>query len=118
MKIVVIGASKGTGALAVQLALDRGHTVTAFARNPQNLALEHPGLERVAGDFLNPASVDAVVSGHDAVLVTAFPSRLKDWKTNPYFFSQGTGHVIEAMKRHGVKRLVVLSALGVGDSLP
>jgi putative NADH-flavin reductase len=32
MNILVLGASQGTGALAVQAALSRGHSVTAFAR--------------------------------------------------------------------------------------
>src|SRR5271169_2068667 len=44
MKISVIGGSQGTGALAVTAALARGHEVTAFARSPQKLELEHPKL--------------------------------------------------------------------------
>ena len=51
MNILVIGASQGTGALAVRAALDKGHNVTAFARSPQKLALEHAQLRRVAGDW-------------------------------------------------------------------
>ena len=45
MNILVIGASQGTGALAVRAALDKGHRATAFARSPQKLALEHPQLQ-------------------------------------------------------------------------
>ncbi len=37
-------------------------------------------------------------------------------KENPYYFSQGTNHVIASMERYGVRKLVVLSAPGVGDS--
>ncbi len=118
MNILVIGASQGTGALAVRRALDKGHRVTAFARSPQKLALEHAQLERVAGDFHEAASVEAAVPGHDAVIVTASASRLSSFKENPRYFSRGTGHVIDAMKKGGGKRLVVLSALGVGDSRP
>lgn len=39
MRILVLGASQGTGALAVKNALDRGHDVTAYARSPQKLEL-------------------------------------------------------------------------------
>ena len=116
MRILVIGASQGTGALAVQTALDRGHQVTAFARSPQKLALEHAKLKKVTGDFHRADSVEAAVPGHDAVLVTASATRLRAFKDNPRYFSQGTGYVIDAMKKTGTRRLVVLSALGVGET--
>ncbi|WP_158623738.1 NAD(P)-dependent oxidoreductase [Corallococcus llansteffanensis] len=116
MRIVVIGASQGTGALAVRTALDRGHAVTAFARSPEKLVLEHPKLTRLKGDFHQRASVEEAVRGHDAVIVTASATQLKAFKENPNYFSQGTGFVIDAMKAHGVRKLSVLSALGTGDS--
>jgi len=116
MRLLVIGASQGTGALAVKEGLARGHEVTAFARSPQKLPLEHPKLTRVAGDFHQRASVDAAVRGHEAVIITASATTLKAFKQNPRYFSLGTGHVIDAMKALGVKRLVVLSALGTGES--
>lgn len=116
MKLLIIGASQGTGALAVRAALDKGHSVTAFARHPDKLVLEHPELRRVTGDFHQASSVEAAVPGHDAVIVTASATRLRAFKENPRYFSQGTGYVIDAMKNAGVKRLVVLSALGVGES--
>jgi uncharacterized protein YbjT (DUF2867 family) len=118
MNILIVGASQGTGALAVRAALDRGHRVTAFARSPEKLALDPPQLRKVTGDFHQAASLDAVVPGHDAVIVTASATRLRAFKENPRYFSQGTGYAIDAMKKAGVKRLVVLSALGVGESRP
>jgi uncharacterized protein YbjT (DUF2867 family) len=118
VNILVVGASHGTGASAVRAALDRGHRVTAFARSPQKLALEHAQLTRVAGDFHQAASVEAAVAGHDAVIVTASATSLGAFKENPRYFSHGTGNVMDAMKKEGVKRLVVLSALGTGDSRP
>lgn len=114
--LLVVGASKGTGALAVKAALARGHAVTAFARSPEKLALEDAKLTRVKGDFFDARSVAAAVEGHDAVIVTASVSALSEFKTNPTYFSQGTRHVIDGMKQHGVKRLVILSALGTGES--
>jgi uncharacterized protein YbjT (DUF2867 family) len=116
MHILIIGASQGTGAFAVRAALDRGHQATAFARTPGNLELDHPQLRKVAGDFHQMSALDAVMPGHDAVIVTASASGLGAFKENPRYFSQGTGYTIDAMKKAGVKRLVVLSALGVGES--
>jgi uncharacterized protein YbjT (DUF2867 family) len=116
MKMLVVGASGGTGALAARLALDRGHAVTAFARHPEALVLDHPQLTRFTGDFHDRASVEAAVAGHEAVIVTAAAGQLRAYKQNPNYFSQGTGHVIDAMKAQGVRRLVILSAFGVGES--
>jgi putative NADH-flavin reductase len=118
MKILVIGASQGTGALCVGLALERGHEVTAFARTPAKLAIEHARLKKVPGDFHDAESVARVVAGQDAVIVTAAAGSLKGFKEKPDFFSSGTRHVIAAMKAGGSRRLVVLSALFVGDSRP
>jgi uncharacterized protein YbjT (DUF2867 family) len=118
VNILVVGASAGTGALVVSTALERGHDVAAFARSPQKLTLQHPKLTRIAGSFHDAAAVDAAVRGRDAVIVTASTSTLKAFKDNPTYFSQGTAHVIDAMKAHGVRRLVILSALGTNDSRP
>jgi uncharacterized protein YbjT (DUF2867 family) len=116
MRILVLGASQGTGALAVRTALDKGHSATAFARSPDKLKLEHPQLRRVRGDFHDAASVQAAVPGHDAVIVTVSATSLGAFKQNPRYFSQGTAYTIDAMKKAGVKRLVILSALGTGPS--
>jgi uncharacterized protein YbjT (DUF2867 family) len=117
MKILIIGASQGTGALAVKEALKRGHAVTAFSRAPERLGVEHPHLSLAKGDFHDAESVSDAVRGQGAVLLTASPTSMKAFKQNPNYFSQGTGYVISGMKAHDVKRLVVLSAFGVGESL-
>ena len=107
MKILILGASQGTGALCVKSALAKGHTVTAFARTPTKLA----------GDFHDAASVRAAVAGHDAVIICVSSTSLAGFKAKPDYFSSGTKFTIDAMKEHGAKRLVVLSAQGAGDSI-
>ena len=116
MNILILGASRGTGALCVQEALGRGHSVSAFARSPQNLKVTHERLKLVTGDFHNRESVDGAVKGHDAVIITASATSMKAFKENANYFSEGTGYAIDSMKAHGVKRLVILSALGTGES--
>jgi uncharacterized protein YbjT (DUF2867 family) len=116
LRLLVVGASQGTGALTVSAALARGHQVTAFSRSPQKLTIEHASLTRRAGSFHDAAAVDAAVVGHDAVIITAAPPSLAGFKENPTYVSSGIALVIEAMKRHGVPRLVVLSALGTAES--
>jgi uncharacterized protein YbjT (DUF2867 family) len=118
MKILVIGASQGTGALSVKAALAKGHAVSAFSRTPSKLGMEHPKLTLIAGDFHDAKSVSDAVAGHDAVIISASPTKLSAIKDKPDYFSRGTKYCIDAMKEHGIKRLVVLTAHGVAESKP
>ena len=68
MNLLVFGASGGTGSRLVQQALDKGHVVTAFARDPAKIRLTHANLRVVRGDVLQPDSVDAAMTGQEAVV--------------------------------------------------
>ncbi len=68
MKLLIFGATGGTGRALVQQALEQGHVVTAFARNPSKISAVHSNLHIVKGDILDYASVEAAVHGQDAVL--------------------------------------------------
>src|SRR5438067_10520649 len=75
MKLLVFGATGGTGSRLVQQALQQGHVVTAFARDPGKIHLTHDNLRIVRGDILQPDSVEKALSGQDAV-VSALGTRL------------------------------------------
>jgi putative NADH-flavin reductase len=75
MKLLVFGATGGTGSRLVEQALRQGHLVTAFARDPAKIHLTHDHLRVVTGDVLDRASVNAAVDGQDAV-VSALGTRL------------------------------------------
>ena len=75
MKLLVLGASGGTGKQLVQQALGQGHLVTAFVRDPAKIEVPHPNLRVVRGDVLQPDTVEAAVAGQDAVL-SALGTRL------------------------------------------
>lgn len=68
MKVLVFGASGGTGRNIVQQALAQGHTVTAFVRDPARIRVAHESLRIVRGDISSSDSVTAAVAGQDAVL--------------------------------------------------
>ncbi|MCU1525056.1 MAG: NAD-dependent epimerase [Microbacteriaceae bacterium] len=107
MKIVIFGANGPTGQLATKQALAEGHTVTAFTRHPEAFPLRDENLRVMQGDVFDPASVDRAVAGQDAVLSTlGVPFGRK--KISVY--SVGTAHILEAMKDHGVRRLVAVSS--------
>src|SRR5919107_4738813 len=112
MKVLIIGATGATGKILMREALAMGHEVTALARNPSAVASEEDLLRVVQGNALEVSSVEAAVAGQDAVL-----SALGTSSTRPTtLFSESTHNVIGAMDKHGVRRLVCITGVGVGDS--
>ena len=112
MKVLIIGATGATGKILMREALAQGHEVTALARNPSAVAPEDHRLRVVEGNALDESSVEAAVAGQDAVLLA-----LGTRSTRPTtLFSESTHNVIGAMDKHGVRRLVCITGIGVGDS--
>jgi putative NADH-flavin reductase len=111
MRLLIFGATGGTGRELVRQALERGHAVTAFVRDPAALDAQR-GLRTVAGDVLDAAAVARAVPGHDAVLCSlgkpaTSPGRLR---------SEGTTNIVRAMQAAGPTRLICQSTIGIGDT--
>ena len=58
MKLVIFGATGTVGEKVVEQALEQGHQVTAFARTPAKLNVQHPNLLLFQGDVMNLSSVE------------------------------------------------------------
>lgn len=112
MKVIVFGATGKTGQHVLRAALAQEHEVTAFGRSVERIDIDNPALETHKGDVFDADAVSGAVTGHDAAIVCLGPIGLKDKTT----LSTGTTAVVDAMTAHGVQRLVVMSAAGVGDS--
>jgi putative NADH-flavin reductase len=111
--ILVIGASKGIGLETVKRALEAGHVVRALARGAHEIAIDNGRLQKIAGSALDPAAVAEAVRGVDAVIMALGTTNL----LNPgRLFSDATRIAIDAMQAAGVKRLIVVTGLGAGDS--
>ncbi|MEP6815589.1 MAG: SDR family oxidoreductase [Marmoricola sp.] len=107
MRIAVFGASGPTGRLLTTQALDAGHEVRAVTRRPDEFPVQHPALTVVGADVYDAAAVGELVAGTDAVLSTlgvSFTRRPID------LYSVSAGHLVSAMRKHGVKRLVLVSS--------
>lgn len=124
MDILVVGASRGSGAAVVRALAGEGHRVTAFARsaNTADLGLGNDDVIRVDGDVMDDDALDKAMVGQDAVVVTLGISdnpiavRFRRSSTPLDVRSEGTRRVIEAMQRADVRRLVVQSTYGLGET--
>lgn len=115
MRIALIGATGMVGSAVLKELLDRGHEVTAIARNPGKLELQK-GLTAQKGDALDSAQVARLVRGHDAVFSTINPGA-----ENPQAYDltlKGVRSVIEGVKASGLKRLFVMGGAGSLEVAP
>ena len=69
--VLIIGASRGIGLEAVKAALEAGHSVRALARSARRIRVDHPQLEKMAGDALEMATVKRALTGIDVVIPVA-----------------------------------------------
>jgi len=112
VNLLIVGATGGTGGQLVSQALERGHRVTALVRKePSGEA--RPGLIALLGNVLDPSSLDHAARGQDAVLSALGH---KQWFRPTRILSEGTRNLIEAMRRHAVRRFVCETALGISDA--
>ena len=110
MHIALFGATGGTGQQVLAQALDQGHTLTALVRDPARLPAR-TGLTPIAGDVLDPDAVTSCVTGADAVVCV-----LGSHGSKVPIEARGTQRILTAMQVTGVRRIVVVTSLGVGDS--
>ena len=105
MKVTVFGATGAIGSLTVAELLDRGHDVTAYARNAAKVPTSWRDRVRVViGEMSDAQAIDDAVAGADAVVSALGPSM--DRKATGLPLVEGTGHILTAMQRHGVTRYI------------
>ena len=107
MNITIFGSTGGTGRELVRLALERGHSVTAVARDPNAVNLAHQRLVVHRADVLDPDLPPPVIVGADAVM-SALGSAVGRTPTTVY--SAGIANILEAMRAADVRRFVGISA--------
>ncbi|KAL6402301.1 hypothetical protein AUP68_14773 [Ilyonectria robusta] len=124
--LLVLGGNGRTGQYGIQYALEKGHTVTAIVRKSSSLQPQK-GLNIVTGSVSNPEDVDRAISAAppiDGVAVFLNASRTSDmpWAklvVPPRFITDAVANVANSIHKTAPitnTRLVVMSAIGVGDS--
>jgi putative NADH-flavin reductase len=119
MKILILGITGKTGSLAAEAALKRGHKVVGIARDPGKVTVK--GAEIVAGTPYDAETVQKAVKGCDAVISTLslFPNTqgiFSKVKSPLDSMSVSMKNIVKSMGENGIKRIVLMTALGAGDS--
>jgi putative NADH-flavin reductase len=107
-KLVVFGATGGTGLELVRQAVERGHSVTAFVRSPERLGAFRESITVRQGDLLKAAELEQVIRAHDAVL-SAFGPRVPVSKADAHLLQQFAVALTSSMVHAAVRRVVVES---------
>ncbi|MGC2086549.1 MAG: SDR family oxidoreductase [Bradyrhizobium sp.] len=113
-KLLVLGATGGTGRLIVSQALARGYDVTALVRSPEK-ARDLKGAKLIVGDARDEKALREALSGQDAV-VSALGTPASPFR-EVTLLSTATRALVSAMKAEQVSRLVCVTGMGAGDSV-
>jgi putative NADH-flavin reductase len=111
MKIAIFGATGETGRQLVEQALAAGYQVVAYVRNPSKLNTKHENLTIVQGELADQAIIERAVSAADAIISVLGPRGGSKGKP----ITRGMQNIIEAMKKQGVRRLIISSTLSAKD---
>jgi len=106
-KIVVFGATGGTGMEVVTQALQKGNEVTVIVRDPAYFNITHQHLTVIKGDVMQISSFRGVLQGKTAVISCLGNGRNIKATT---VYSQGMQNIMEAMKICNVSRIICISA--------
>lgn len=113
MKLVILGATGPTGRQLVSQALQNGHDVAVVVRNPSRLKEKHERLQVTTGDIFN-IDLAEVFTDKDVVLSSLGVG--KSLKSNN-LMTRAVAVIIPAMQQAGIKRIIFMSAFGVGRSI-
>ncbi len=109
MKLVILGATGGTGSQIVQKAIERGHSVTAFVRSAERLKPLRNQITIRTGSLLDSDEMAAAIANHDAVL-SGFGPRLPIAKADHDLLHRFALVLTSAMRRAKVRRVIVESS--------
>lgn len=112
-RILVLGATGGTGRQIVKQALARGHQVTALVRSPKK-AGDLGGARLVVGDVRDEKLLREALNAQD-VVVSALGTPASPFR-EVTLLSTATRALVQAMKAEHVSRLVTITGIGAGDS--
>jgi putative NADH-flavin reductase len=110
--IFLIGGTSGTGLCFLKQALDAGHKVTLYARNPAKCTISNPNLKLAKGELTDVEGMKKALEGCDISVFTAGVMSKKPTTV----ISEGVKNAIQATEAQNVKRFIAVTSLGLGDT--
>lgn len=120
MKILVLGATGRTGRLFTRKALEEGHAVTAYVRNPdkaRTLLGAHQNLTITPGTLDDAERLAAASAGQDVMVSLLGQKATVREFLHSTFMQERLPLIMQTVTGAGVKHCVLLSAYGVGDTV-
>jgi putative NADH-flavin reductase len=105
-KIIVFGATGGTGKQVVAQALQAGHEVSVVIRNPDAFTIQHKNLEMIKGNVFETITFSNTLKGKDSVISCLGVQHKKPTKV----YSEGIKNIMQAMQKENISRIICLSA--------
>lgn len=120
-RILLYGATGRTGSLVLKYAMEKGYEVTALVRNPDKINEKSAKLKIVKGSPANFDDVKMAMQGCDAVISTLAGLSESDIITfkkviPTHLMKTAMQNTVKSMSLAGIKKVAVLTSLGVGDS--
>ncbi|MEW5859978.1 MAG: SDR family oxidoreductase [Cyanobacteriota bacterium] len=115
--IFLAGASRGVGREIANYLIKQNQKVKALLRSPESSAeLESMGIKGVMGDALNVAEVEQAILGDEPIhaAISTIGGLPKDGERADYL---GNKNLIDAAVKAGVKKFILISSIGSGDSV-
>lgn len=120
--ILVTGASGFVGSRVMARLAGEGERPRGLVRNVAQAKRRLPeGVDLVAGDTTQPATLDTAVAGIDTIIHAAFVTADRKQRPGVNYYAtnvEGTANLVAAAKRAGVKRIVVAGGLGTKAAAP
>ncbi|MDX2144848.1 MAG: SDR family oxidoreductase [Rhodospirillaceae bacterium] len=117
--VVVAGATGRTGKVVVELLKEQGVKVRAFSRNIEKAKAEVQGVEWIAADVKDPASIKGIAKGADRMVIALGSNSFRDPNNKPELVdNKGVALLTDEAKAAGVKHIVLVSSAGVTKAKP
>jgi putative NADH-flavin reductase len=111
MNVTIFGGTGPTGLLTIETALGKGHHVTAYARNPKKILIQHDHLRIIHGELTEYEKMKTAITGADAVISLLGPITI----TREPVIANGTNLIIDLMKKNGTRRFITVVSSSYKD---